>query len=55
VAGVWRRLRNEKFHNIYAPPNIIRVMKSRKLKWPRRVLHMDYMRHTYDVLVGKPE
>jgi hypothetical protein len=33
VAGKWRRLHNEELHNLYAPPNIIRVIKSRKVRW----------------------
>jgi hypothetical protein len=33
VAGGWKRLRNEELHNLYASPNIIRVIKSRRMKW----------------------
>jgi hypothetical protein len=33
AAGDWRRLRNEELHNLYASPNVIRVIKSRNMKW----------------------
>jgi hypothetical protein len=33
VAGGWRRLRNEELHNLYASPNIIRVIKSKRIRW----------------------
>jgi hypothetical protein len=33
VAGKWRRLHNEELHNFYTSPNIVRVIKSRKLRW----------------------
>jgi hypothetical protein len=38
VVGGWRRLHNEKLHNLYALPNIIRVMKSRKIRWAEYVV-----------------
>jgi hypothetical protein len=33
VAGSWRRLQNEKLHNIYASPDVIRMIKSRRVRW----------------------
>jgi hypothetical protein len=53
VAGGWRRLHNEELHNLYASPNIIRVIKQRCVKW--HAAQMGEMRNTYYSLVGKPE
>jgi hypothetical protein len=33
VAGGWRRLHNEELHNLYTSPNIIRMIKSRSMRW----------------------
>jgi hypothetical protein len=55
VAGGWRRLHNEGFHNLYASPNIIRVIKSRRMRWAGHVSRMGEMRNAYKILVGKPE
>jgi hypothetical protein len=35
VIGGWRKLHNEELHNLYTSPNIIRMIKSRRLKWAR--------------------
>jgi hypothetical protein len=40
VAGGFKRLHNEELHNLYASPNIIQVIKSRKMKWAGHVAHM---------------
>jgi hypothetical protein len=48
-----RRLHNEELHNLYASPNIIRVIKSRRLKMVGHV-HMGEMMNAYNILVGKP-
>jgi hypothetical protein len=37
VTGVWRKLHNEELHNLYSSPSIIRIMKSRKIRWAGHV------------------
>jgi len=54
-AGDWRRLHNEELHNLYALPNIIRVIKSRRMQWVWHVARMGKMRNEYKILAGKPE
>jgi hypothetical protein len=39
VAGGWRRLHNEELHNLYTSPNIIWVIKPRKVRWEGHVAH----------------
>jgi hypothetical protein len=55
VAGGWRTLHNEELHNLYASPNIIGVMKSRRMRWAGRIAHMRKMINAYKILVRKPE
>jgi hypothetical protein len=56
VAGGWRRLHNKELHNLYALPNIIRVIKSRRrMGWVGHVVDMGEMRNSYDIMVRKPE
>jgi hypothetical protein len=54
VTGEWRKLHNEKLHNLYSSPNIVRVIKSRRMRWMGHVARMGEER-VYRVLVGKPE
>jgi hypothetical protein len=54
VTGEWRRLHSEEFHNLYCSPNIIRVIKSRRMRWARRVGRMVERRGAFRVLVRKP-
>jgi hypothetical protein len=37
IAGAWRKLHNEELHNLYSSPNIIRMIKSRRIMWTRHV------------------
>jgi hypothetical protein len=51
----WRRLHNEKLHDLYSSPNIVRVIKSRRMRWAGHVARMGEGRGVCRVLVGKPE
>jgi hypothetical protein len=53
VAGGWRRLHNEELHNLYASPNIIRVIKPRRLRWEGHVARMAEIGNACTILVGK--
>jgi hypothetical protein len=55
VAGGWRRLHNEELHNLYASPNFIRVIKSKRLIWAVHVARMEEMINAYTLLIGVPE
>jgi hypothetical protein len=54
VTGEWRRLHNKELHALYSSPNIIRVIKSRRLRWAGHVTRMGERRGAYRALVGKP-
>jgi hypothetical protein len=54
VTGDWRKLHNEELHNLYSSPNIIRMIKSRRMKWARHVARMGETRNACRVFVGKP-
>jgi hypothetical protein len=55
VIGGWKRLVSEELHSFYSSPNIIRVFKSRRMRWTERVSRMGYMKYSNTTLVGKPE
>ena len=55
VTGEWRRLHNEELNDLYSSPNIVRVIKSRRIRWVRGVARMGEDRGVYRVLLGKPE
>jgi hypothetical protein len=55
LAGGWRRLHNEELNSSYASPNVIRVIKSRRMRWAGHVARMGKMRNAYSILVGKAE
>jgi hypothetical protein len=55
VTGAWRRLRNEAHHDLHTSPNIIGVIKSRRMRWSWHVAHMREMRNSYKISVRKPE
>jgi len=51
VVGAWRRLHNEEFHNLYTSPNIVGVIKSRRMRWAGHVTCMGGVRNVYNILV----
>jgi hypothetical protein len=53
--GSWRKLHNDELHNLYSLPNIVRVIKSRGMRWVGHVARMGEERGVYRVLVGRPE
>ena len=55
VTGEWMRMHNEELNDLYTSPNIVRVIKSRRMRWAGHVARMGEERGVYRVLVGKPE
>jgi hypothetical protein len=55
VAVDWRRLHSEELHNLCTSPNLIRLVKSRRMRWAGHVARMREMRNAYNILVGKSE
>jgi hypothetical protein len=55
VTGDWRKLHNEEFHNLYSSLNIIRMIKSGRMRWAWHVARMGETRNAYRILVGKAE
>jgi hypothetical protein len=55
VTGEWRKLHNEELYYLYSSPNIIKTIKSRRMRWAGHVARMGEKRTAYRILVGKPE
>jgi hypothetical protein len=55
VTREWRKLHNEKLHDVYSSPNIVQVIKARRMRWAGHVARMVEERGVYRVLVRKPE
>jgi hypothetical protein len=55
VTGEWRRLHNEELNDLYSSTNIVRVIKSKRMRWAGHVARTSEERVMYRVLVGKPE
>ena len=55
VTGKWRKLHNEELNDLYSSPDIVRVIKSRSLRWVGHVACVGERRGVYRVLFGRPE
>jgi hypothetical protein len=55
LTGVWRKLHNEELNDLYCSPNIVRVIKSTRMRWAGHVARIEEGRGEHKVLVGKPE
>jgi hypothetical protein len=55
VTGEWRKLHSEELHILYSSPNIIRQIKSRRMRWAGHVVRIGEERKLYRVLMRKPE
>ena len=55
VTGGWRKLHNEELNDLYCSPNIVRVIKWRRMRWAGHVARMEEGRGVHRVLVEKPE
>jgi hypothetical protein len=55
VTGEWRRIHNKELYDLYSSRNIIRVIKSRIMRWAGHVVRMGEGKGAYRILVGRPE
>jgi hypothetical protein len=55
VTGEWRKLHYEELRDLYSSPSIIRITKSRRMRWAGHVARMREKRSAYRLLVGKAE
>jgi hypothetical protein len=55
VTGEWRKLHNEELRDLYSSPSIIRIIKSRRMRWAGHVARIGEKRNAYRLLVGKSE
>jgi hypothetical protein len=53
--GSWRKLHNCELHGLYSSPNILRAVKSRRMRWAGHFERMEEGRSVYRVLIGRPE
>jgi hypothetical protein len=53
--GSWRKVHNDELHSLYSSPNIVRVIKSRRMRWTGHVARTGEGKGVYIVLVGRPE
>jgi hypothetical protein len=55
MTGGWRKLHNEELHNLYSSPRIVRMIKSRRMRWAGHVAQMMEKMNAFGLLVGKSE
>jgi hypothetical protein len=55
LTGEWGKLHNEELRDLYSSPSIIRIIKSKRIRWAGHVARMGEKRNAYRLLVGKPE
>jgi hypothetical protein len=55
VTGEWRKIHNEELNDLYCSPSIVRVIKSRRMRWAGHVARMGDNRGAYSVLMGRSE
>jgi hypothetical protein len=55
VTGEWRKMHNEELRDLYSSPSVIRIIKSRRMRWAGNVARMGEKRNVYRLFVGKPE
>jgi hypothetical protein len=53
VTGEWRKFHNKELHDLYSSPSIIRIIKSRRMRWAGHVARMGEKRNAYRLLLGK--
>jgi hypothetical protein len=55
VTGDWRKLHNEELRHLYSSPSILRIIKSKRMRWAGHIAQMGEKRNEYRLLVGKPD
>jgi hypothetical protein len=55
LIGGWKNMLNEKLHNLYSSPHIIRMIKTMRMRWAEHIARMEKKRNSSRILVGKPE
>jgi hypothetical protein len=55
LTGGWRKLHNEELRDLYSSPSIIRIIKTRRMRWAGNVARMEERKNAYRLLVEKPE